>query len=219
MEGRAIVYLAGPSYNREESAGMEAIAALLEESGYGVYLPSRDGLAQRKLALDIPESDAGQGHGGVLRDAAFALAVYQLARRCDVLVFNMNGRLPDEGGTFEAAVAFALGKPVILYKRDHRTKLHGNDNAMITGLSREFSTVTSARDLPRAIARGLGQSAASAGQPAAMPPFVELTAQLGQDIWESLQKLEKQASPTATEAFFDDLSSVLADSADHRLSK
>jgi hypothetical protein len=130
----------------------------------------------------------GQLDSSVLASLDFALAIFQLDDRCDCLVHNMNGRVPDEGGTFEAAVAFGLGKPVVLYKRDHRTELYGQDNAMITGLSHDFSAVTSADELPgrvrQAIARYPGRGGASGGG----PPYVRLSVELGRAVWELLEE-------------------------------
>jgi len=47
----------------------------------------------------------------------------------------MNGRTPDEGSVFWAAVAFASGIPVVLQKNDYRQFMSTGDNSMITGLT------------------------------------------------------------------------------------
>ena len=96
----------------------------------------------------ITLSEPGEVDRRTLEALTLALAVFQLAVRCEGLVLNLNGRVPDEGGVFEAAVAFTLGVPVVLYKRDHRSLLHGEDNAMITGLSHDFSSVNKLKRLP-----------------------------------------------------------------------
>jgi len=196
LERRTAVHLAGPAYNPEEARGMAAIAALLEGSGFEVYLQSRDGIASVLSPSAHPRGEPGreQQYSSVLESAAFALEIYQLVHRCDCLVFNMNGRVPDDGGSFLAAVAFTIGRPVVLYKRDHRTKLYGNDNAMISGLSFDFSPVREPARIPGEVARAIGRCQESRCGPGGMPPIVKINADLGREVWESLQRFKTTGS-------------------------
>jgi nucleoside 2-deoxyribosyltransferase len=196
LERRTIVHLAGPTYSPEELQGMAAIAELLEGSGFGVYLQSRDGVGSVLLPSASPGGGTEHDHQYrfVLESASFALEIYQLVHRCDCLVFNMNGRVPDDGGAFLAAVAFTLGKPVVLYKRDHRTKLYGNDNAMISGLSFDFSPVRKPAKIPDEVARAIGRCQAPGSEPPGMPPMVKINADLGRQVWESIQRFKAPGS-------------------------
>ncbi len=162
---RGCVHLVGPAYSPEEREGMAYLAALLEAGGFEVYLQQRNDTAAES--------------------AAFALEVFQVTR-CDCLVFNMNGRVPDDSGAFLAAVAFTLGKPVVLYKRDHRTKLFGNDNAMLSGLSFDFKSVRKPERLPAEVRKAIERATAVPLDPAALPPLVRLNADLGREVWESI---------------------------------
>lgn len=210
MERRTVVHLAGPAYSPEEADGMVAIAALLETSGFEVYLQSRDGIGSVLSSSAGPECDSGheQQYHSVVESAAFALEVYQLVHRCDCLVFNMNGRVPDDGGAFLAAVAFAVGKPVVLYKRDHRTKLYGNDNAMISGLSFDFSPVREPVKLPGEVTRAIGRCGESGYVTGGMPPFVKLNADLGRKVWESLKRLKEPGSKAGPMDLYDELATA-----------
>ena len=210
MQPRMVVHLAGPAYSPEEVEGMAAIAALLEGSGFEVYLRSRDGISSVLSSHAIPDGDSGreQQHRAVLQSAAFALEIYRLAHRCDCLVFNMNGRVPDDGGAFVAAVAFTLGKPVVLYKRDHRTKLHGNDNAMISGLSFEFSHVREPAKIPGEVSRAIGRCRESRCGPGSMPPLVRINADLGRQVWESLQRFKAPGSKAGPMDLCDELAAA-----------
>jgi len=66
--------------------------------------------------------------------AIFSLDVYELIERCDAVLCNLNGRVPDEGMIVEAALAYAAGKPLVLFKDDARAPFGGYDNSMLTSL-------------------------------------------------------------------------------------
>jgi len=132
----ARIYCSGPLFCAEEVGGMSAIARTLEGAGFDTFLPHRDGLEPYVLRFS----------GGALpaivpsiRErvdyAIFALDVYELTERCDAVMCNLNGRVPDEGMVVEASLAFAMGKPVVLYKADARAPFGGRDNAMLTALA------------------------------------------------------------------------------------
>ncbi|MCH8223164.1 MAG: nucleoside 2-deoxyribosyltransferase, partial [Chloroflexi bacterium] len=106
------VYCAGPLFNRSERAEMTAIAEVLCASGYRVFLPHRDGMEFRLVHRVLVERGWPAPQAAeFLHAAIFALDVYQLAIDCDALVWNLNGRTPDEGAVSEAAIAWTLGKP------------------------------------------------------------------------------------------------------------
>lgn len=182
----AIVYLAGAAYSPEEASGMKAAASFLESRGFDVYLPPHDGLGPPLTLFEPGELDRSK-----LATLTLALAVFQLARRCDCLVLNLNGRVPDEGGAFEAAMAFTLGTPVVLYKRDHRSELHGQDNAMITGLSHDFSSVRTVKRLPDKIMKAVGRYPRPSGRTADIPSHLHKTVELGDSVWRLLEKFRK----------------------------
>ncbi len=189
--GKGLVYLAGPAYSPEETQGLETLAARLEGAGWEAYLPATQGLERDCLPRggDAPRGNNVFFFRDVLERAAFALEIYQVVERCDALVFSLNGRVPDEGGVFKTAVAFAAGKPLILYKRDHRSKLHGNDNAMIPGLSFAFRNVRKAKKLPAALDAAVTRAASYHDTPyktGSIPPLVRLLVAQGRQVWELL---------------------------------
>lgn len=133
----ARIYCSGPLFCAEEVGGMTAIARTLEVAGYDTFLPHRDGLEPYVLRFGnsalqglLPGARRGVDY------AIFALDAYELVERCDAVVCNLNGRVPDEGMIVEAALAFAVGKPLVLYKADARAPFGGHDNAMLTALAR-----------------------------------------------------------------------------------
>lgn len=130
------IYCSGPLFCAEEVGGMTAIAHTLEHAGHDTFLPHRDGLEPYVLRFGnsaLPGLLPGV-RGGV-DYAIFALDVYELVECCDAVVCNLNGRVPDEGMIVEASIAWAVGKPLVLYKADSRAPFGGHDNAMLTALA------------------------------------------------------------------------------------
>jgi nucleoside 2-deoxyribosyltransferase len=199
------VYCSGPLFCPEEVAGMTAIAETLEKAGYATFLPHRDGLEAYLLQyvndprvnfIRIPPANR------FLSRAAFALDIYQILERCDALVMNMNGRVPDEGAVAETAVAFAAGKPLVIYKNDHRTLLNGHDNSMLIGLSQTFSTVERMEKIPVEVGRILERVERTGPTPyrgESIPPNVREVLGLGGRVWNLLNTLNFFSPPEETE--------------------
>jgi len=189
LSPREIVYASGPAYGPEEVESITALTSLLETSGFDPYLPTRDGLP---FMTSKAGDDAGHpDRPRALQVAAFALDIFQIVDRCECLLFSMNGRVPDHASTFRAAVAFRAGKPVVLYKRDHRSKLHCNDNAMIIGLSFDFSTVIEPGAVPRRVAEAIREARSfetGSRRQGVTPPPVSIVSELGSEVWESLRR-------------------------------
>lgn len=116
---KSIAYCSGPLFCPEELSEMQDIAETLENGGFDTFLPQRDGVeafvmnsVKSRLAGSIVFSPLTR----LVNRAVFAVDIFQIVERCDCLVFNMNGRVPDEGGVVETGVAFTLGKPVVIYR-------------------------------------------------------------------------------------------------------
>ena len=143
------IYCAGPLFNDKEKEEMTEIATALEESGFSVFLPHRDGFEFADLlgilkTIGITEAKANR----LLYKAIFTLDVYQVLDS-DGLILNINGRVPDEGATVEAGIAWNAGKRVIIYKNDVRSLINGNDNPLLLGLS-DFVTIRNISEIPNA---------------------------------------------------------------------
>jgi nucleoside 2-deoxyribosyltransferase len=145
------IYCSGPLFSPEEVGGMQAIAQVVEAAEHTTFLPHRDGL--EPYVMRFGDTPLPPGFGAIRQQidyAIFALDVYELTERCDAVVCNLNGRVPDEGMIVEAALAFAAGKPIVLYKDDARAPFGGYDNSMLTGLVRG-KVVRKLGDLPAAV--------------------------------------------------------------------
>ena len=141
------IYCAGPLFNNKEKEEMTEIAAALEKSGFGVFLPHRDGFEFAHLfdvfkTMGVSEADTNK----LLNRAIFTLDVYEVVNS-DGLILNINGRVPDEGATVEAGIAWSAGKRVVVYKNDNRSLINGTDNPLLLGLS-DFTTIENISEIP-----------------------------------------------------------------------
>jgi nucleoside 2-deoxyribosyltransferase len=151
------IYCSGPLFCAEEIGGMSAIARVLEDSDYQTFLPHRDGIEAYVMRFGNSSfSSAISGIRTSIDYAIFSLDVYELIERCDAVVCNLNGRVPDEGMIVEAALAYAAGKPLILFKNDVRAPFGGYDNSMLTGLVRG-KIVGKLKELPSALKKEMSR--------------------------------------------------------------
>ena len=145
------IYCSGPLFCAEEVGGMNAIAKVLEDAGFQTFLPHRDGLEAYVMRFgnsSLPSMISGI-HTRV-DYAIFSLDVYELIERCGAVMCNLNGRVPDEGMIVEASLAYAAGKPLVLFKDDFRAPFGGYDNSMLTSLVRG-KIVRKLKELPSAL--------------------------------------------------------------------
>ena len=95
------VYFAGPLFSQAEKTFNQKLATRLEnELGVAVFLPQRDGYEFAKLAEFSQEEKTAK---------IFALDRNEVVA-CDILVFVLDGRVPDEGAAFELGLAYAYSK-------------------------------------------------------------------------------------------------------------
>ncbi len=182
------VYCAGPLFNPSERDEMTAIADALCREGYAVYLPHRDGMEFR-LVLDVLVSrgfDKAEA-AAFLHAAIFALDVYQLAIECDAMVWNLNGRVPDEGAVAEAAMAWTLGKPLVAYKDDVRSLITGRDNPLLVGMV-EFKTISNMNDLPKVLSQEILHYDGSQITEDRFPRRVQIIVQQGRQLWQAMSQ-------------------------------
>jgi nucleoside 2-deoxyribosyltransferase len=94
-----LIYLGGPLFNEAERAFNATLTADMESLGYKVFLPQRDGAESDRAAYD----SMGRQER---RLALFSLDRDQILV-CDIFLFILDGRVPDEGAAFELGLAYA----------------------------------------------------------------------------------------------------------------
>lgn len=178
------VYCSGALFNPEEVSAMEEIAGVLERAGYATYLPHRDGVEAFVLnSVNKPLANllVFRPITRFLSKATFALDIFKILE-CDCFVFNMNGSVPDEGGVVETGVAFAAGKPTVIYRNDARDMTIDGAPRLLIGASPIADTVDAVQDIPGALEQArerlelVGGARAERYQP---PPFVDRMARFG----------------------------------------
>lgn len=113
------VYIAAPLFSDAEKQFNLQVDAALRQLGLDTYLPQRDGGEAAPLIR--------QGHDEhTIRSRLFHGDV-DAVRRCDLLVFVLDGRVPDEGGCVELGMAYAWGKPCFGLQTDCR-RFGGTDS-------------------------------------------------------------------------------------------
>ena len=118
------VYFAGPMFNQAEKEYNLKITKLLEEFGYQVFLPQRDGIEAAKLEGKTEEE---------LIKMIFDLDAGQV-RKADIIFMNIDGRVPDEGACVELGIAYGIGKRCYGFKTDpHSVEMGLDMNPMISG--------------------------------------------------------------------------------------
>ena len=166
---------------------MTAIADLLTETGYSVYLPHRDGMEFRLVLEILVERNWDTPTAAqFLHEAIFSLDVYQLVVECEAMVWNLNGRTPDEGAVSEAAMTWMLGKPLIAYQDDVRSLIQGRMNPLLVGMV-NFESVDQIELIPNALSVSImNHELRPAVSLTALPVKVQKAVQAGQVLWHAL---------------------------------
>ena len=118
------IYFAGPLFNQGEKDFNLKITNVLEEYGYTVFLPQRDGIEAALLEGKTEEE---------LTEMIFAKDISELMKS-DIVFINIDGRTPDEGACVELGIGYTSGKRCYGFKTDTRSVETSIEvNPMITG--------------------------------------------------------------------------------------
>jgi len=118
------IYIAGPLFSQGELEFNLIVNEHLKNLGFETFLPQKDG---HKLA-DLISNDE--------KTSAIKMIFYrdiEEIKKCDILLFIMDGRVPDEGACFELGVAYSLNKYCLGLKTDPRFLMDNIDNPLILG--------------------------------------------------------------------------------------
>ena len=121
------IYFAAPLFNEMELRRNEEYTKLIETWGYEVYLPQREAGLSAQILKDTSKNKLE------INKKIFNTDLNGI-KKSDILIFFLDGRVPDEGACVELGIAYALGKKCIGYKTDDRNlDFTGDDNLFIEG--------------------------------------------------------------------------------------
>lgn len=128
MQGsrQARAYYAAGLFNEAERSFNLRVKTMLDELGFETWFPQED--------AGFLEQYTEQGM--TLEEARHHIYAQNLkaVEASDVLIFCLDGRVPDEGACIEAGVAFGRGKKCIGLQTDFRAVEPGGNNLMIDGI-------------------------------------------------------------------------------------
>ncbi|MEN8125047.1 MAG: nucleoside 2-deoxyribosyltransferase [Bacteroidota bacterium] len=92
------IYFAGPLFSKAEKEFNQKLTDQLEKLGFEVFLPQRDGVEKSKPPFDqMPKEEKRKSLFILDRDQIFD---------CDIFLFILDGRVPDEGACVELGIAY-----------------------------------------------------------------------------------------------------------------
>ena len=132
MNGKPLIYFAAPLFSQAERAFNQQLTDKLEELGFEVFLPQRDGIESGKEPYSRMAPDE-------LQEAIHSLDRERVLES-DIFLMVLDGRVPDEGACVELGLAHAQKQ--LLRKDKFLLGLHtdirgafpgGRLNAMVGG--------------------------------------------------------------------------------------
>lgn len=127
------IYFAGPLFSQAERNFNIELTERIEKLNFEIFLPQRDGAELDKPPfINMTQEERNK--------AIFKLDVNQVSQ-CDIFLFILDGRVPDEGACFELGLAYNQKKMIIGLHTDMRASfIDSKLNAMLEGAFDELFT-------------------------------------------------------------------------------
>lgn len=119
------IYIAGPLFSKSELEFNVKLNEFLKNIGFNTFLPQQDGHLLSELI-----------NNGIEKHTAIQMIFQkdaEIIKSCDLIVFVMDGRVPDEGACVEIGLAYAYNKECFGLKTDSRSLMGDIDNPLIIG--------------------------------------------------------------------------------------
>jgi len=123
---RKKVYIAGPLFSHAEQDFNKRIDKHLRDLGFETFLPQRDGYLLADLMAQFSNKQDAI-------DTIFYKDIEEI-KECDIVLFVLDGRVPDEGACVEVGLAYAYDKECIGFKSDSRSLMGEMDNPLLMGV-------------------------------------------------------------------------------------
>ncbi len=131
------IYFAGPLFCQSEKEYNAKLTKVLEENGYSVFLPQRDGIeaatVQGKTEAEISDEIFRKDTSEILK--------------ADIFFMVLDGYVRDDGACVELGIAYASGKRCYGIKTDTRALELGLEiNPMISGCLKTILRIGNGED-------------------------------------------------------------------------
>jgi nucleoside 2-deoxyribosyltransferase len=187
----ARIFLSGPMFDGADLWEQGQIKDVLVKAGYDTYLAAEDGIEDAELVDNLHSpllgTSAFQTVSILVQKLGWTLDIYMATYGCDGMVFNMNGRVPDEGSVAEVANAYAAGMPIVTFKSTSITMWGPFDNPMVAALNRTWHPTTTYDAIPAAMATALAARDASYSYVA--PPYFAKSLEIGKYVHDNRDEI------------------------------
>ena len=119
------IYIAAPLFSDAELEFNKKLNDFLINLGFNTFFPQKDGYLLSELI------DSGLEKNAAIQKI-FEKDVEEI-KTCDIVVFVIDGRVPDEGACVEIGLAYAYNRDCFGLKTDSRSLIDKLDNPLITG--------------------------------------------------------------------------------------
>lgn len=120
------IYLAQPLFNEMERRRNQEGCDVVESYGYRTFLPQRD----EGVQSDFHNEDEEKDMFGKVADRFFHGDLRHL-EESNILFAYVDGRVPDDGMSFEMGYAYKMGLPIVIIMTDSRSFEYGKLNNML----------------------------------------------------------------------------------------
>ncbi|WP_417885077.1 nucleoside 2-deoxyribosyltransferase [Zunongwangia sp.] len=120
------IYFAGPLFSQAERNFNIELTKKIEKFNFEIFLPQRDGAELDKPPfINMTQNERN--------NKIFELDIKEVSE-CEIFLFILDGRVPDEGACFELGIAYNQNKKIIGLHTDMRASfIDSKLNAMIEG--------------------------------------------------------------------------------------
>ena len=115
---------------------------------------------------------------------------------------NFTTYLPQRDGIEVGTVmAFAAGKPIVIYKTTPLSMLGGFDDPMVQGLSTIWQYVSEVTKVPEAVSAALAANAALKGTAFSAGPHLDAVLKLGAAVWGLVPEMHAASNDTPAQLY------------------
>ncbi len=155
------IFISGPMFSPADLWEGRKIKQSLEAAGFATYWVPEDGIEDEALIKNLQsplmELSYYQKVALLVQKIGWTLDIYMATYGCDGMVMDMNGRVPDGGSIVEAANAYAVGMPLVLYKETSITMWGPFDNPMIAALTKDWKPVGTVPEIAPALTAAIAE--------------------------------------------------------------